>query len=276
MYWLIFWKSIRYIYKVNRELFILKKIKILVLFFFIIAFAQGQSISIPKKINGKIIADYNDLEGVYIINLKSEKSTNTERGGYFSINASIGDTLMFSAIQFKGLKVKLKEEDFQKELFFVKLECLVRMLDEVRINEYRNINEYSLSIVPSTLKVATPAERKLNAASNAYPTLGVGTSVGGSAGLDPVLNWMSGRTTMLKKELEVEKKETLMDKINVWYEDKYFIKTLKIPEDYVKGFKYYIVQDAKFVEAMKAKNRTMATFIMNELAVNYLQLLKEK
>ena len=87
---------------------------------------------------------------------------------------------------------------------------------------------------------------------------------------------MSGRTAMLKKELEVEKKETLMDKINNWYEDNYFIHTLKIPEDYVKGFKYYIVQDPKFTECMKAKNRTMATFIMNELAVNYLQLLKEK
>jgi len=272
LYWLIFWKSIRYIYKVNSELFILKKIKTLVLFLFIIAFAQGQNTSFPQKLNGKIIADYSDLEGVYIINLKSEKSTTTERGGYFSINANIGDTLMFSAIQFRGLKVKLKEEDFRKELLFIKLECLVRMLDEVRINEYKNINEYSLGIVSSHLKHYTPAERKLAVATGTDAQFGTNTSFS----FDPLLNWMSGRTSMLKKELEVEKKETLMDKINGWYEDKYFIQTLKIPEDYVKGFKYYIIQDAKFVESMKAKNRTMATFIMNELAVNYLQLLKEK
>ena len=251
---------------------ILKKIKTLIFFLFLTTLLQGQTSSFAKKINGKLIADYNDLEGVYIINLKSEKSTTSERGGYFSINANVGDTLMFSAIQFKGLKIKLKEEDCQKELVFVKLEPLVRILDVVKINEFKNINEFSLGIVSSNMKHYTPAERKLAVATGTDAQFGTNTSFS----IDPLLNWMSGRTAMLKKELEVEKKETLMDKINGWYEDKYFIKTLKIPEDYVKGFKYYIVQDTKFVEAMKVKNKTMATFIMTELAVNYLQLLTEK
>jgi len=57
------------------------------------------------------------LEGIYIVNLKTEKATLTERGGYFSITASVGDTLMFSAVQFKALKVALTEPDFTKELF---------------------------------------------------------------------------------------------------------------------------------------------------------------
>ena len=61
----------------------------------------------------------------------------------------------------------------------------------------------------------------------------LGNFIGFSSGLDPLLNWMSGRTTMLKKEVEVEKKETLMDKVEGWFERKYFIQTLKIPEDYV-------------------------------------------
>jgi hypothetical protein len=250
----------------------LKKISTLLLFLFLTTLLQGQNSSFSKKINGKIIANNNDLEGVYIVNLKTEKSTSSERGGYFSLNASVGDTLLFSAIQFKGLKVKLKVEDFQKELFFVKLESLVRILDVVKINEFKNINEYSLGIVSSKIKHYTPAERKLATASDLDATIGLG----GSMSLDPFLNWMSGRTAMLKKELEIEKKETLMDKINNWFEDNYFTQTLKIPADYVKGFKFYIVQDTKFAESMKAKNKTMATFIMNELAVNYLQLLKEK
>ncbi len=250
----------------------MKKISTLLLFLFLTTLLQGQNSSFSKKINGKIIANNNDLEGVYIVNLKTEKSTSSERGGYFSLNASVGDTLLFSAIQFKGLKVKLKVEDFQKELFFVKLESLVRILDVVKINEFKNINEYSLGIVSSKIKHYTPAERKLATASDLDATIGLG----GSMSLDPFLNWMSGRTAMLKKELEIEKKETLMDKINNWFEDNYFTQTLKIPADYVKGFKFYIVQDTKFAESMKAKNKTMATFIMNELAVNYLQLLKEK
>jgi len=229
-----------------------------------------------KKLKGKVMADNPDLEGIYIVNLKSEKSTLTERGGYFTINATVGDTLLFSAVQFKGIKLALREADFQKELLFVRLESLVRILDEVKINEYKNINAISLGIISAKTKQYTPAERKLNTASNPYASLGAGTSVGASAGLDPVLNWLSGRTAMLKKEVEVEKKEFLLQKIDNLFDEKYFIETLKIPEDYIKGFQYYIVEDANFVDSINKKNKTMATFIMNELAVKYKALLEEK
>jgi hypothetical protein len=250
----------------------LQKIKFLIGFLFLVTISSAQGLATSKRLNGKVIADYNELEGIYIVNLKTERATLTERGGYFSITASLGDTLMLSAVQFKGLKVALKESDFAKELLFVKLETLVRSLDEVRINQYKNINAVSLGIISPYTKHYTPAERKLAVATGTDSQFGSNTSFS----IDPLLNWMSGRTAMLKKELAVEKKELLMDKINGWYEYNYYIQTLKIPQDYVKGFQYYIVQDTKFVEAMKSKNKTMATFIMNELAVNYLQLLKEK
>jgi hypothetical protein len=232
----------------------------------------GQTTPMEKKINGKVTADCTDLEGIYIINLHTEKSTITERGGYFSINASVGDSLVFSSVQFKALKISLKEQDFTKELLFVKMETLIRLLDEVKINEYKNINAISLGIVPANIKRYTPAERKLKTASDSDAQFGTNTSVG----LDPVLNWISGRTAMLKKEVEVEKKESLLDKILDLFGDKYFTETLKIPEDYIKGFQYYVVEDLKFAEAIKAKNKTMATFIMNELAVNYKELLAVK
>lgn len=234
--------------------------------------SNGQVTPASKKINGKVTADYNDLESIYIVNLKTEKSTLTERGGYFSINASVGDTIMFTAVQFKSLKITLKEEDFNKELLFVKMETFIRVLDEVKINEYKDINAVSLGIISPKTKHYTPAERKLKTASDSDAQIGTNTSIG----LDPILNWMSGRTTMLKKEVEVEKKELMLTKIQNLYESEYFVETLKIPEDFVKGFQYYIVEDAKFVEALKAKNKTMATFIMNELAVTYKELIAVK
>ena len=246
--------------------FVLKIIKFNFLLLFLVTFAQGQTASISKIINGKVTSSYNDLESIYLINLKTEKSTLTEKGGYFSIHANVGDTLLFSSVQFKALKVALKESDFTKELFFVKMEPIVRFLDEVKINEFKNINAVSLGIISPFTKHYTPAERKLYTA----------TSGGGILPVDPILNWLSGRTAMLKKEVEIEKKETLLDKIEGWYETKYFTQTLKIPEGYVKGFEYYIVEDAKFAEAIKSKNKTMATFIMNDLALRYKGLLLEK
>jgi hypothetical protein len=251
----------------------LQKITFLIGFLFLVTISSGQGLATSKRLNGKVTADYNDLEGIYIVNLKTERATLTERGGYFSITASVGDTLMFSAVQFKGLKVALKESDFEKELLFVKLETLVRSLDEVRINEYKNINAVSLGIISPNTKHYTPAERKLYTATgggkNQY---GLNTKISG----DAILNAISGRTAMLKKELVVEKKETLMEKISDYYDEKYFTETLKIPQDYVKGFLFFIVEDQKFVEAVNSKNKTMATFIMNELAVNYIALIQEK
>ncbi len=245
---------------------VLQIIKSSLLFIFFITFAQGQTTLVPKKIYGKVTSSYNDLEGIYLINLKSQNSTLTEHGGYFSINASVGDTLLFSSVQFKGLKVALKESDFTSNLFFVKMEPIVRFLEEVKINEFKNINAVSLGIISPFTKHYTPAQRKLYTA----------TTGGGIVPVDPILNWLSGRTAMLKKEVEVEKKETLLDKVDGWFETKYFTQTLRIPEEYVKGFEYYIVEDAKFAEAVKSKNKTMATFIMNELAVRYKGLLLEK
>lgn len=253
----------------------MQKIKFLIGFLFLVTICSGQGLVTSKRLNGKVTANYNDLEGIYIVNLKTERATLTERGGYFSITASVGDTLMFSAVQFKGLKVALKESDFAKELLFVKLEPLVRSLDEVKINEYKNINAVSLGIISPNIKHYTPAERKLRTAEELHWYSPLLIPLGGMS-VDGLLNSISGRTAMLKKEVEVEKKEFLLQKIDNLFDKKYFLETLKIPEDYIKGFQYYIVEDVKFVEAMNAKNKTMATFIMNELAVKYKELLLEK
>jgi hypothetical protein len=235
--------------------------------------ALGQTNAVIKKLNGKVTSTFSDLEGIYLINNRSKENTLTEYGGYFSIEAAVGDTLVFSSVQFKAAKVVLTEADFNKELFFVKLYPIVRFLDEVRINEYKNINAVSLGIISPFTKHYTPAERKL------YTATGGGTNQFGLntiVSTDALINAISGRTAMLKKEVVVEKKELLIHKIENWFETKYFIQKLNIPEEYVKGFIYYLVEDTKFTQAMKSKNKTMATFIMNELAVKYNQLLKDK
>ncbi len=249
-----------------------KFFQFLILLLFVANSVNAQQ-ELPQRINGKVMADCNDLEGIYIINLKTDKSTDTERGGYFSINASVGDTLVFSAVHLKSAKITLKKEDFQKDLFFVNMEILVRRLSEVKIMEYKNINAVALGIIPANTKHFTPAERKLNTASNSYFRGNKDGTSGASVGIDPLINLLSGRTAMLEKQLEVEKKEALLKRINDIFNENYFVNNLKIPSDYVKGFEYYIVENNSFVTAMKSKDRNMTKFVMNDLATKYLALL---
>ena len=119
-------------------------------------------------------------------------------------------------------------------------------------------------------KVYTPAERKLKVATDLDGKIGFG----GAMSLDPLLNAISGRTAMLKKELAVEKKEKLLQKIEYLFKEKFFLENLKIPKDYLRGFWYYAVEDPKLVSALNTKNKIMARFIFSDLATKYLEILK--
>jgi hypothetical protein len=233
------------------------------------ALAQNEWV---KTIRGKVVSDIPDLDGIYIINLKSDVTTATEIGGYFSISVAVGDTLLFSSVQIIGRKVVITDKDLAKDLFLIPLEPKINRLDEVIVKQYKEINAVSLGIIAADTKHYTPAERRLKVASGVDPRGNKDGSTGGSVALDPLFNWMSGRTAMLAKELEVERKETLLQKIENQFGIAYCIEKLKIPKEYVKGFWYYIVEENRFTTALKGNNTTMTTFIMTELATTYLSL----
>lgn len=231
--------------------------------------SYAQSIKVLK---GKVMAATSELDGIHVINKRTEKAVVTEKGGFFSIMAQPNDTLIFSAVQFKGRQIRLEEKDFNEELFYVKLDVMIRQLKEVVINEYGNINSESLGLVPRGQKRYTPAERKLKTATGTDAQIGTNTVVG----LDPLLNWFSGRTSMLKKEVEIEKKELFRQKLEGMYDEEYFVNTLKIPQEYVQGFIFYAVENERFTAAIKAKNKTLATFYLNELAVQYRKIITDE
>jgi hypothetical protein len=223
-----------------------------------------------KTLKGKVIADANDIEGIYIINLKTQDATATQKGGYFSISVAVGDTLMLSSIQFKALRYEVTQTDLCKEdLLFLKMTPIMNQLNEVIVYQYKNINAEALGIIPRGQKTYTPAQRKLRTATGTDAQIGLNTAVT----IDPLFNLFSGRTAMLKKELIVEGKETLLAKIDYMFENEYFTKKLKIPEEYVKGFQYYLVENNRFAAAINAKNKTLATFLMGEYAVKYLEII---
>ena len=78
---------------------------------------------------------------------------------------------------------------------------------------------------------------------------------------------------MLKRNVEVEKKERWIQQIENLFEEDYFTEKLHIPIDYVKGFQYFAVENPSFVKSLTAKNKAMATFLMGELAVKYIETI---
>jgi hypothetical protein len=242
-------------------------------FFILMATKALAQEPIPENLHGKVIAGLSNLEGIYVINLKTEKAVITNKEGEFSIIATIGDTLMFSAPQFKTIRVGVTSEYFQQDLFSVKMNPIVNQLKEVIVKRYTNINAESLGIVPSNQKKYTAAERKLYTATDLNASASVSGMAGGSISADPLLNFLSGRTKMLKKEIEVEKKESYLKKLDDLFDLDYFVNKLRIPSPYVKGFQYYVVENDGFTTILKSNNKTMTSFLIGELAAKYNEII---
>jgi hypothetical protein len=51
------------------------------------------------------------------------------------------------------------------------------------------------------------------------------------------------------------------------------VKYLKIPSEYVEGFKYYAVENKKFIVILESKNKVTTEFLLGELAIKYKEIM---
>jgi len=231
----------------------------LFLLLFQITFGQKAG---EKIIHGKIIVISGTIEGVTIINLVNENNTTSDSNGDFFILAKADDLLVLSSVNLEYQRKIIEEDDLKQEVLIFKMTSKTTELEEVIVNKHPEINAVSLGISPKGIKKYTPAERRMYTATS---TVG-----------DALLNSISGRTAMLKKEIEVEKKYNLLAKIDALFEEDFYTKKLKIPADYIKGFQFYCVEDEKLASALRSKNKTIIMFLIIPLASKYKEIITNK
>lgn len=219
----------------------------------------GQA-SVEKEIRGKITADAIAVEGINIVNSSTEKTTTTDNNGSFVLFVKEGDILVFSAVNLVTLHKRIGKQDLAQDILKIQMTPKSIELKEVIVNENPQITAENLGIIPYGQKKYTPAERKLYTATS-------------GGGIDGLLNTISGRKAMLKKEILVENKEQSLSRLAPIFDDKYYIETLKIPADYINGFQYYCVEDASFTAALKSKNKTLIMFLIVGLSENYTKII---
>lgn len=205
-----------------------------------------------KVIQCQIMANGNPISEVKIIDLVTEKETVSDANGKFSLNVQIGDVLVFSSPKIEYKRKIINEEDLLLELLTIEAESKAIALKEVVIDEKAQANSKGIRIMPNQ-KTYTPAERKLRTA-----TTGI---------LDAPLNYLSGRTKQLKKNIAVEKKERLLLKTSYLYPEKFYIESLKIPKAAIKEFQYHLIEDPEFVKALESKNKMLMVFHCKRLAL---------
>jgi hypothetical protein len=235
-------------------------------------FAQNDELHFLK---GKVICQDVDLTTIVVTNRRSENSVNPKKNGDFSMFVKIGDKLTFEGLAIDVKAIEISKEDILKKLLTVVVYAKVIPLEVVEIKTYPHINAVALGILDKPAKKYTPAERRLRTAGEFhwyYPLL---IPLGGMP-LDGLINGISGRTAMLKKELEIERKELTIKRIEDQFDNSFFVEKLKIPENYVKGFVYYISDNEELRKVLETKNKIQLEFTFTKLATEYKTLLKEK
>lgn len=229
----------------------MKNSSILILLFIqSIVFAQNKIM-----LKGTVIVPDAKPSGVHVINLNTEQEVVSDENGLFSIEVHVDDLLVFSASHLDYMRKIVEEDDFKKGTIKVEMTSKSTMLEEVEIKNYSRINAVSLGILAKPAKKYTVAQRRLYGAT--------------SSPLDGLINLLSGRTSMLKDGIEIEKKQFALEALEGRYTVAFYTETLKIPEDEIAGFHYFIVEDHKLKEALKGKNSFLVTFLMIKLASDY-------
>jgi hypothetical protein len=251
----------------------LKNKKIFFLIFNIIhcGVIYGQS----TEIKGKVTAS-SDIDRIHIINKTANTFTITNDDGEFKISASLNDSILISAIQYKPVTILVTSELMRSKFISLNLTDKITELDEVVVGKIltgdllsdiensevkRELNFYDLGIPGYTGKQKTQSERRLHEA----------TTGGGLVPLNPILNWISGRTKELKEQIAQEHSDHAMREVMSDFSEILF-EIDHLDESKRVEFFYYISDDSNFLSLSKTNNDLqMLEFLKQKLKVFKLQ-----
>lgn len=230
-------------------------------FFFFCSSALWSQDFFSGPISGKVVQGTRGIADVHVMNISSSTATITNPLGNFAITASVGDSLVFSAIQLERKTIVVNAEIMESQSLVVYMEDRINLLDEVILRPYNLSGELSRDMqnakkekvyVASTLglpnayvKPRTLADRRLFEA----------TTGGGLVPLNPVINAITGRTKYLKKVLETERKYARTERVMAFFPDSIYVSELRIPKNRISDFMYFCEVDAQFSSLVDTRDK---------------------
>ncbi len=227
--------------------------------------------------NGNVSIGSNDVDGIHVRNKTANRVTITDSYGYFSIPVRLHDTLVFTAIHLKEKQIVINEILLKTNAVVVHLEEVENKLEEVVVMPYNltgNITqdvanldvlvltETTLELPNAKAKIYTQADRYLYTARSWEYT-------GNKIELDPIVNFFSGRTKMLKKRMERDLKNKRLDLLTDIVTDTTFVNGLKIPKEHIANFIFYCEADESFDALLISKDNFKIWKFLLEKSVHY-------
>lgn len=224
---------------------------------------------------GKVVAQSGDVVGVTIQNYTTKTATITDLDGNFSIIASVNDTLVLSAVQFKKKVLPVTKQLYDAKFVTIPLEEFVNELREVVVQPYdlsgdlsqdlgrlsvtKQVSATTLGLPNAGIPVPTQTERRIFEA----------TSGAGLIPLNPILNAITGRTKRLKNQLKLERDFARTQRVQAFYVDSIFENHFKIPKKHIEDFMYFCEVDTSFQRKVDIGDRLRLWEYLEERSVVY-------
>ena len=231
------------------------------------------------EISGRVKASANTY-GIHIINKTSSKFTITDDDGKFVIPARLYDTIMVSGVQYRLNEFVVNDIIMQTKRVTVNLEDKVNELDEVIVGKIltgdllsdiensdikRDVNFYDVGIPGYTGRRKTQTERRIYEANTGS----------GLIPLNPILNWLSGRTKRLNEQLAREKEEKAVQSVASKY-SKLLFENTTLSTTQQNEFFYFSADDEEFKDLYRSGNELkMLQFLKDKLKAFKHQVEKE-
>ncbi|SKB66575.1 hypothetical protein SAMN05660776_2383 [Salegentibacter holothuriorum] len=196
-------------------------------------------------LSGKIITEESLNSPVHIINISRKKGGVSELSGRFSIEVSVGDTLVFSSVQYKKEKIVVNREILQLKNYRIKLIEDLTELEEVKLHKLsgnlakdisgiETFNKFDLNATMARKPPPTQLERQTYTAT---------TGPGGGIPLDPILNKLNGTLDKLEKRKENADLKFQVEQAVYLISEKTFTIDFEIPESEIMNFAYYCAEN---------------------------------
>ncbi|SFJ50238.1 hypothetical protein [Myroides guanonis] len=201
-------------------------------FLFLLTFSSfAQSVQL---IDGRVRFSDGIQRKVVVENKVSGEEVNADSTGFFSINISKGDVLLFKVEFFPDRSIVINGTEGD----YLGVVLSEHELDEIVIEKKMFVDNYFGEIAKYT-----PAERRYRTSNNMF----FGDGISGF-GLDPIVNLFSGRRKEQRKAILYEKQEFAKNKFLEIYTKSILMSEFGIAENHITSFAYFIVAQPGFDE----------------------------
>lgn len=241
----------------------------LLLFFCVLSqinIAQNKKV---ETLKGRVVSNTQEVVGVYVLNRSKKKATITNPNGDFTIQVSLQDTLLFSAVQFKNRELIVTKKILDYNTFVINLDETLEELNEVILDNRTLLTAKKLGLPGADVEVLDVDERMYSTATNWFPS-------DTTFSLDPILNYFLGNTAKYKSRVQRNKRYKAGQFLYENYLDSTFVKELKIPQHRVHEFVLYCEQDEDFDAFSQQTNHTIIKAFFKMKSKTFLALKDEE